>query len=213
MPLCLHICTTGHSAIISALSHVFLRLVASSPSFFSRRFSINHGIQAGFGSDLHVTHNIQFPIFLYSSVFSVCYPSRSLEFHQTVCDGARLLTFLHIHLCLSVRLKPPLFLYCISSSRSFSVDRVMERVMERHYDFDLTYITERIISVFFPPKLEEQRYRLNLKEVAAMLKSKHQDKFLVREQNCSTVCLCLWFVRVFVFTIELASVLRFYSLS
>ncbi|XP_068588759.1 tensin-2 isoform X2 [Cebidichthys violaceus] len=63
--------------------------------------------------------------------------------------------------------------------RSFSVDRVMERVMERHYDFDLTYITERIISVFFPPKLEEQRYRLNLKEVAAMLKSKHQDKFLL----------------------------------
>uniref|UniRef100_A0A671U7L5 Tensin-2-like n=1 Tax=Sparus aurata TaxID=8175 RepID=A0A671U7L5_SPAAU len=52
-------------------------------------------------------------------------------------------------------------------------------VMERHYDFDLTYITERIISVFFPPKLEEQRYRLNLKEVAAMLKSKHQDKFLL----------------------------------
>ncbi|XP_029910734.1 tensin-2 isoform X2 [Myripristis murdjan] len=63
--------------------------------------------------------------------------------------------------------------------RSFSVDRVMERVMERHYDFDLTYITERIISVFFPPMLEEQRYRLNLKEVAAMLKSKHQDKFLL----------------------------------
>ncbi|XP_056278553.1 tensin-2 isoform X2 [Pseudoliparis swirei] len=63
--------------------------------------------------------------------------------------------------------------------RSFSVDRVMERVMERHYDFDLTYITEKIISVFFPPKLEEQRYRLNLKEVAAMLKSKHQDKFLL----------------------------------
>ncbi|XP_077573066.1 tensin-2 isoform X1 [Stigmatopora nigra] len=63
--------------------------------------------------------------------------------------------------------------------RSFSVDRVMERVMERHYDFDLTYITERIISVFFPPKLEEQRYRLNLKEVATMLKSKHQDKFLL----------------------------------
>ncbi|KAF7666087.1 hypothetical protein LDENG_00120380 [Lucifuga dentata] len=59
------------------------------------------------------------------------------------------------------------------------MDRVMERVMERHYDFDLTYITERIISVFFPPKLEEQRYRVNLKEVAAMLKSKHQDKFLL----------------------------------
>uniref|UniRef100_A0A8C8H2Z0 Uncharacterized protein n=1 Tax=Oncorhynchus tshawytscha TaxID=74940 RepID=A0A8C8H2Z0_ONCTS len=63
--------------------------------------------------------------------------------------------------------------------RSFSVDRVMERVMEGHYDFDLTYITERIISVFFPPLLDEQRYRLNLKEVTAMLRSKHQDKFLV----------------------------------
>ncbi|KAG5838169.1 hypothetical protein ANANG_G00220920 [Anguilla anguilla] len=63
--------------------------------------------------------------------------------------------------------------------RSFSVDRVMDRVMERHYDFDLTYITERIISVFFPPVLEEQRYRANLKEVTAMLKSKHQEKFLL----------------------------------
>uniref|UniRef100_A0A8C2HM52 Tensin 2a n=1 Tax=Cyprinus carpio TaxID=7962 RepID=A0A8C2HM52_CYPCA len=51
--------------------------------------------------------------------------------------------------------------------------------MERQYDFDLTYITERIISVFFPPLLEEQRYRLNLREVASMLKSKHQDKFLL----------------------------------
>lgn len=61
-------------------------------------------------------------------------------------------------------------------------------MMERHYDFDLTYITERIISVFFPPKLEEQRYRLNLKEVAAMLKSKHQDKFLVREEKCIVLC-------------------------
>ncbi|CAL8278818.1 unnamed protein product [Boreogadus saida] len=63
--------------------------------------------------------------------------------------------------------------------RSFSVDRVMERVMERNYDFDLTYITERIISVFFPPLLDEQRYRVNLKEVTAMLRSKHQDKFLL----------------------------------
>ncbi|XP_008276841.1 tensin-like C1 domain-containing phosphatase isoform X2 [Stegastes partitus] len=55
----------------------------------------------------------------------------------------------------------------------------MEHVMEHHYDFDLTYITERIISVFFLPELEEQRYRRNLQEVASMLKSKHQDKFLL----------------------------------
>uniref|UniRef100_A0A8C8SAV0 Tensin 2 n=1 Tax=Pelusios castaneus TaxID=367368 RepID=A0A8C8SAV0_9SAUR len=57
--------------------------------------------------------------------------------------------------------------------RSFSLDHVMER----KYDFDLTYITERIISVFFPPALEEQRYRSNLREVAQMLKSKHEDKY------------------------------------
>lgn len=56
---------------------------------------------------------------------------------------------------------------------------MMEHVMERHYDFDLTYITERIISVFFLPDLEEQRYCRNLQEVASMLRSKHQDKFLV----------------------------------
>lgn len=59
----------------------------------------------------------------------------------------------------------------------------MEHVMERHYDFDLTYITERIISVFFPPDLEEQRYCRNLQEVASMLKSKHQDKFLVSHET------------------------------
>ncbi|KAM6470627.1 tensin-2 isoform 5-T5 [Liasis olivaceus] len=51
--------------------------------------------------------------------------------------------------------------------------------MERKYDFDLIYITERIISVSFPPALEEQRYRSNLREVAQMLKSKHEDKYLL----------------------------------
>ncbi|XP_039971796.1 tensin-3-like isoform X3 [Xiphias gladius] len=66
-----------------------------------------------------------------------------------------------------------------SIPRSKSVEQVMEHVMENHYDFDLTYITERIISVFFLPDLEEQRYRRNLQEVASMLKSKHQDKFLL----------------------------------
>lgn len=59
----------------------------------------------------------------------------------------------------------------------------MEHVMEQHYDFDLTYITERIISVFFLPDLEEQRYCRNLQEVASMLKSKHQSKFLVSHES------------------------------
>ncbi|KAM8913844.1 tensin-2-like isoform 3-T3 [Spinachia spinachia] len=66
-----------------------------------------------------------------------------------------------------------------SLPRRKSMERTMEDVMERHYDFDLTYITERIISVFFLPDLEEQHYRRSLQEVASMLKSKHQDTFLL----------------------------------
>uniref|UniRef100_A0A3Q1FSR0 Phosphatase tensin-type domain-containing protein n=1 Tax=Acanthochromis polyacanthus TaxID=80966 RepID=A0A3Q1FSR0_9TELE len=71
--------------------------------------------------------------------------------------------------------------------RSKSVEQVMEHVMEHRYDFDLTYITERIISVFFLPDLDEQRYRRNLQEVASMLKSKHQDKFLNLKHKSLTV--------------------------
>ncbi|XP_057700886.1 tensin-2-like isoform X2 [Corythoichthys intestinalis] len=66
-----------------------------------------------------------------------------------------------------------------SMPRSKSEEQVMEQVMERHYDIDLTYITERIISVFFMPELEELRYHKELQEMATMLKSKHQDKFLL----------------------------------
>lgn len=78
--------------------------------------------------------------------------------------------------------------------RSKSVDQMMEHVMERHYHFDLTYITERIISVFFLPDLEEQQYCRNLQEVASMLKSKHQDKFLVscnaeKAQDSTEACI------------------------
>ncbi|KAM8977584.1 tensin-2 [Pelodytes ibericus] len=62
-----------------------------------------------------------------------------------------------------------------SLPRSFSLDHVIQR----SYDLDLTYITERIISVFFPTSLEEQRYRSNLQEVASMLRSKHEDKYLL----------------------------------
>lgn len=67
---------------------------------------------------------------------------------------------------------------CVFHSRD-SMESVMEKLMGSHYGFNLTYITERIISVLYLSDLEEQHYSANLKEVAAMLKSKHQDKFLV----------------------------------
>ncbi|XP_057194970.1 tensin-2 isoform X2 [Triplophysa rosa] len=74
---------------------------------------------------------------------------------------------------------PPPFPNQMNINPRNSIESVMERVMDNQYDFDLTYITERIISVLYLPDLEEQQYSANLKEVAAMLKSKHQDKFLL----------------------------------
>lgn len=168
------------------------------PSFFQK---VRHQCDGSSWLLIWPICHMQYPVssLLPSSIFSFS-PSIHPGVFIRLCvkhwwQPAAMLTF-----------SPPFLLLC--SPRSFSVDRVMERVMERHYDFDLTYITERIISVFFPPKLEEQRYRLNLKEVAAMLKSKHQDKFLVREQRRSSPCLCLWFVCGICYHGNLTSVLR-----
>ncbi|XP_063790010.1 tensin-1 isoform X5 [Pseudophryne corroboree] len=60
-------------------------------------------------------------------------------------------------------------------SRSFSLIHVMEDSCE----LDLTYITERIISVTFSAGTEEPNFCRNLKEVAHMLKSKHGDNYLI----------------------------------
>lgn len=56
----------------------------------------------------------------------------------------------------------------------------MVPVMEESYEVDLVYITERIISVSFPAAAEERAYTANLTEVAAMLRSKHGEHYLVR---------------------------------
>ncbi|KAM5153317.1 tensin-1 isoform 2-T2 [Mantella aurantiaca] len=60
-------------------------------------------------------------------------------------------------------------------SRSFSFIHAMEDSCE----LDLTYITERIISVTFSPGTEEATFCRNLKEVSHMLKSKHGDNYLI----------------------------------
>lgn len=57
----------------------------------------------------------------------------------------------------------------------------MVLAMEESYEVDLVYITERIISVSFPAAAEERSYAANLKEVAAMLRSKHGEHYLVRD--------------------------------
>ncbi|KAE8581575.1 hypothetical protein XENTR_v10024840 [Xenopus tropicalis] len=60
-------------------------------------------------------------------------------------------------------------------SRSISLIHAMEDSCE----LDLTYITERIISVTFSTGTEEPTFCRNLKEVAHMLKSKHGDNYLI----------------------------------
>ncbi|XP_047445453.1 tensin-3-like isoform X2 [Mugil cephalus] len=51
--------------------------------------------------------------------------------------------------------------------------------MEEGYELDLTYITERIIAVSFPRGCSEEIYAHNLKDVTRMLKSKHEDNYLI----------------------------------
>ncbi|XP_063778765.1 tensin-3 isoform X2 [Pseudophryne corroboree] len=71
-----------------------------------------------------------------------------------------------------------------SKSSSFSCDKLsqnmdFDRIMEEGYELDLTFITERIISVSFPSSCSDEIYLHNLHDVTRMLKSKHGDNYLV----------------------------------
>lgn len=52
--------------------------------------------------------------------------------------------------------------------------------MERRWDLDLTYVTERILAAAFPARPDEERHQSHLRELAHVLQSKHRDKYLVR---------------------------------
>ncbi|KAM8981074.1 tensin-2 isoform 6-T7 [Sarcophilus harrisii] len=51
--------------------------------------------------------------------------------------------------------------------------------MERRWDLDLTYVTERILAAAFPGRFDEQRHRSHLRELAHVLQSKHRDNYLL----------------------------------
>ncbi|XP_059416599.1 tensin-1-like isoform X7 [Carassius carassius] len=51
--------------------------------------------------------------------------------------------------------------------------------MEESNEVDLVYITERIIALSFPGATEEHRYSVHLREVTSMLRSKHQQHYLL----------------------------------
>ncbi|XP_048055246.1 tensin-2 isoform X7 [Megalobrama amblycephala] len=98
---------------------------------------------------------------------------------RDLTEDAEILSLREVTVPCEVISDPPPFPNQLNILPRDSMDSVMEKLMGSQYDFDLTYITERIISVLYLSDLEEQHYSANLKEVAAMLKSKHQDKFLL----------------------------------
>ncbi|XP_073534449.1 tensin-3 isoform X2 [Phyllobates terribilis] len=66
-----------------------------------------------------------------------------------------------------------------SSSDKLSQNLDFDRIMEEGYELDLTFITERIISVSFPSGCSDETYLHNLQDVTRMLKSKHGNNYLV----------------------------------
>lgn len=51
--------------------------------------------------------------------------------------------------------------------------------MEEPQGTDLTYITERIITVLCPAECPEPLYQQNLQEILLMLQSKHKHNYMV----------------------------------
>ncbi|GLD49464.1 tensin-3-like protein, partial [Lates japonicus] len=51
--------------------------------------------------------------------------------------------------------------------------------MEEPRRIDLTYITERIITIFCPPECPEETYLQNLQEIIPMLQSKHGHNYML----------------------------------
>ncbi|XP_031555162.1 tensin-2-like [Actinia tenebrosa] len=53
------------------------------------------------------------------------------------------------------------------------------RHVDKQFDLDLTYINDRVIAMSFPATGLETTYRNNLRDVAKLLQTNHQDKYMV----------------------------------
>ena len=71
-----------------------------------------------------------------------------------------------------------MYMYCMCICIFCSL-RGRDRYVNEEFDLDLTYITERIIAMSFPATGMESAYRNSLKDVAKMLKTKHQENYMV----------------------------------
>ncbi|XP_071112259.1 tensin-3-like isoform X3 [Haliotis cracherodii] len=67
----------------------------------------------------------------------------------------------------------------IMSNLRDMINRGQDQVGENHMALDLTYITERIISMSFIAEGHDTTYRANLKEVIQMLMARHGDNSLI----------------------------------
>ncbi|XP_043098058.1 tensin-2-like isoform X3 [Puntigrus tetrazona] len=67
----------------------------------------------------------------------------------------------------------------IDSKRRPSRTLSLMQKMEENNEVDLVYITERIIALSFPDGTEESKYSVHLREVTSMLRSKHQQHYLL----------------------------------
>ncbi len=67
-------------------------------------------------------------------------------------------------------------------------------VMAEGSEFDLDYITERIIGIAFHQSCTEQTYQHNLRSIMRMLQSKHADRYMVsrQEKQANQLSLCVF---------------------
>lgn len=61
---------------------------------------------------------------------------------------------------------------------------------------DLTYITERIITIYSPPGCPEEIYLQNLWEIIPMLQSKHGQNYMVRQVDEIKIAREILFLKV-----------------
>uniref|UniRef100_A0A8C3GHJ0 Uncharacterized protein n=1 Tax=Cairina moschata TaxID=8855 RepID=A0A8C3GHJ0_CAIMO len=64
----------------------------------------------------------------------------------------------------------------LSSARQHST---LPRTLSAAAELDLSYVSERLLALSFPPALDERRLRGHLRDVAQMLRSRHRERYAV----------------------------------
>uniref|UniRef100_A0A8C1DFN7 Tensin 1 n=1 Tax=Cyprinus carpio carpio TaxID=630221 RepID=A0A8C1DFN7_CYPCA len=119
--------------------------------------------------DFEAVHSHTFKAKSFKKAKSCAVCKQALTKEGLVCKGQYYCKYLNLLLFSVYHL---LFLFHL---RTLSL---MQK-MEENNEVDLVYITERIIALSFPGGTEEQKYSVHLREVTSMLRSKHQQHYLL----------------------------------